>query len=277
MADAQRRQQRRRRREIDQDEDEEMVVDVTEEEEEEDLLDEEEEPTLNRALLIYEGRKTILETQQQIRQLEKEHCKHVQRASLLVNAERAWVYMGFRERRNPTNILLALKSPRHPSCLKWENFDNHFPLKVQQNKQVLLARLKYVPGFEERYATSGFDVPRNLRSDKELMLEVCSRSPTSLHVASKALKENRQLCMAAITKDPCALLHASAKLRGDRRIARAALGRPNGIKAFKFLSRKLQDDPKLAVLAIRKCGEEYTGFHLEDLPEHFAADEGELN
>jgi hypothetical protein len=139
MADAQQQRPRRRRREIDEDEDEEMEVDVTEEEEEEEL-DEKEEPTLNRSLLIYEGRKAILETQQRIRQLEKEHIKHVQRASLLVNAERAWVYMGFRERRNPANILLTLKSPRHPSCMKWENFDNHFPLKVQQNKQVLLAR-----------------------------------------------------------------------------------------------------------------------------------------
>jgi hypothetical protein len=272
---ADRRRRTRRDHEIDPDEEDVLEVDMNEEGEEEEELDEEEEPTLNRARRIYEGRKLIQETQKHIRQLEKLHIKHVQRASLLVDAERAWVYIGIRERRNPTNILLALQSTKHPACMKWENFDIIFPYKVQHDKQILLARLKYVPGFDELYATHAFDVPKALRGDKEIMMEICSRSPASLLLAAKVLKEDRQLCMVASTKDPCALLHASHKLRGDRRIARAVLGRPNGIKAFKFLTRKLQEDPKLAVLAIRKCGVEYTGFHLEDLPDHFASDEGE--
>ncbi|CAB9525297.1 expressed unknown protein [Seminavis robusta] len=237
-------------------------------------MNEENFASLPRATAICEGLKLIKSTEQLVRQMKKEHAAQVGRASLLVNAERGWEYLGYRERRNPDNILLALASPKRPACMKWSNFTLHFSHQIRQDKAVLLARLEHVPGFEEWSTRRTFDAPRNLRGDKEVMMALCSRDGSCLMYASKALKEDRQLVMAAVSKTPTALTYAANKLKGDRRIARAALGRPLGIKAFKMMSKTLQEDPKLAIHAIRKSGGvDSKGWSLKDLPEHLLDDE----
>ena len=61
----------------------------------------------------------------------------------------------------------------------------------------------------------------------------------------------------------------------DRKTVRAVLAKAFGIRAFPFLAKTLQKDFKLAILAIRKAGEEYAQSHehLKDLPEEFRDDE----
>jgi hypothetical protein len=73
---------------------------------------------------------------------------------------------------------------------------------------------------------------------------------------------------------PFAIQHASAKLRGDRKIVRAALNQEHGIRCFKYIAPKLQNDHRLALLSIEysseACSRVYE--HLSELPEELRED-----
>jgi hypothetical protein len=234
---------------------------------------------LNRAAEICQGRKLIEETAARLKTLERDHERLVERASLLTDAERAWSRMSSHRKNDHTTLLLAMQSDRIPSCFNWENFDHSFPQWIRQDREILLARLQYIPGFDEHYIHEAYYVPNRLRGDKEVMKEICARNSQALRYATKALKDDREVVMAAITQKfhfaPLALQHASPKLRGDRIVVRAALNREYGIRSFQYASAKLQADPKLAILAIRKSGDEYSASneHLSDLPIDFREDE----
>ena len=90
------------------------------------------------------------------------------------------------------------------------------------------------------------------------MVAFCQRHSQGLQQATKALQHDRDLVMAAISNHyyfaPMALEYASPKLHNDKRIARAVLNRNYGIRAFQFLSKKRQDDGKLAILGHSQVG-----------------------
>ena len=234
---------------------------------------------LDRASEIVEGRKRLEEMQRRIDILERDHEDQMVKNSITVDAAYIWERLNRRHRNDKSMIMLALQhSPTQPDGLSWDNF-HHLPANVRWDKELFLARLQYVPGFEEAYMDYPFPIPSKFRNDKQIMIEICKRNSHSLSSASKTLKNDPDVVKAAITQRyhfaPMALQYASSKIRDNRRIARVALSQEYGIRAFQYLSAKLQEDPKLAILAIKKAGADYAKYndHFRDLPELFREDE----
>jgi hypothetical protein len=176
-------------------------------------------------------------------------------------------------------VLLALKSDVVPDCMHWgiSGFHSSFPNRLCLDRDVFLARLE-LDSFEEKYKNEAFYVPTPFRNDKEVMLAVCAKNSRALALASKQLRNDRDVVLAAVQQRfhfaPFALQHASEKVRGDRKIVRAALNREHGIRCFKFLAPKLQNDHRLALSSIvcssKECSRVYE--HLSELPEELRED-----
>ena len=232
----------------------------------------------NLAAEIRRHRLLLRKTQETLKQLESEHMERVVSAQLLVDASRVWHTLTGRERRTKSFVLRALKSDIVPDCLSWRLIDDWFPRGLRQDRDIFLARLD-LDDFEEMYCDRTFQVPKIFRNDKEIMLKVVSKNSGSLEFASSKLQGDRDVVLAAVTQRsifaPCALRHASTKLQGDKRIARTILEHDYGIRAFKFLSPRLQDDYNLALLGIESSSEacSKTYEHLSELPPEMLEDD----
>jgi len=220
-----------------------------------------------RSALIRKGRK-----------LEEAHQAHVKRAAILLDAESRWrKSLSASDRRDRDYVLLALQSKKVPDQLKWGSFDRNFSNALRNDREIFMQRLE-LDEFETMYKDDEYKVPIAFCDDKELMLKIVSKCSGALSYASKELKNDRDVVMAAIQNPhscaPKAIQYASKKLQGDRRIARALLEHGYGITAFPLLPRKLQDDYKLALLAIQcsseECSESYE--HLSELSEEMLDD-----
>jgi hypothetical protein len=228
---------------------------------------------------IQESRKKITELQERVQLLQEQHERQVQKASLLCDANSAYRSLSRREKNKKKNVLLALKSDVVPDCMRWGKggFHSSFPSRLYLDRDVFLARLE-LDSFEDNYKDETFRVPTRFRDDKEVMMAVCAKNSQALALASKELCNDRDVVLAAVQQRfhlaPLALQHASTKLRGDRKIVSAALNREHGIRCFKFLAPKLQNDHRLAMSAIvcssEECSRVYE--HLSELPEELRED-----
>ena len=192
--------------------------------------------------------------------LADEHETHVKKAALLLDAEAHWKKtLNKHDRRNREFILTALKSDNVPSPLLWHSFDRTCSRALKTDREIFLQRLE-LDDFEKFYRNRQYRVPQVFRNDKEVMLKIVSKNSLALSNASQELKDDRELVMAAIqnrqSSAPQAIQYASNKLKSDRRIARAVLRHGYGIKALKHLPRKLREDHKLVLLAVKSSSEE---------------------
>lgn len=208
----------------------------------------------------------IKEMENRLYDLRRAHRRQIYRKALQLNASRAWHFLPRNLQREVPTILYCLQQNPIPSSMQWGNFERNFPARVCGNKQVLLARLKYVDmeKFDELYGPPGndergtpFPVNRELCSDREIMLALCLRSPQTLRQASAVLCNDPSFVLEILQEHPTVMQYLSKKLRSSKAFARKALSLPAGIRGFKFLDQKLQKDNKLAILAIEKAGEEY--------------------
>ena len=135
----------------------------------------------------------------------------------------------------------------------------HAHEQLKTDREIFLQRLE-LDDFETFYRNRQYRVPQVFRNDKEVMLKIVSKNSLALSNASQELKDDRQVVMAAIqnrqSSAPQAIQYASKKLKSDRRIARAVLRHGYGIKALKHLPRKLREDYKLVLLAVKSSSEE---------------------
>jgi len=226
----------------------------------------------------------IFQARELVKQLEKKHLERTEKASLMVDAKRTWENMSNAKRWNPRTIHFMLdvcdpKTNPLPSDLSWEGHRRGMPWSIQSNRDLLLKRLAVVPHFEETYYDKLFEPPHKLKNDKEVMLAICSRNSQALQFCSKKLQNDRDVVLAAVLHRfhfaPTAIQYASTKLRNEKIMARSVLSQEYGIRAFSHLSERLQQDAKLAILAIKKAGPEYAASneHFLDLPYEFRDDE----
>jgi hypothetical protein len=155
--------------------------------------------------------------------------------------------------------------------MRWGKFEGYFSAVVFANKQVMLARLKYLDmdEFDEQYGLKDdvdyqipFPVARELQDDGDIMLALCLRSPQTLSRASAKLRNDPNFVLQILQEHPSAMQFVSKKLRGNKAFARKAMSLPAGIRGFTFLDPKIQKDAKVAILAIQKAGKEYGTFHM---------------
>jgi uncharacterized protein YacL (UPF0231 family) len=229
---------------------------------------------------IQESRRTIDKLQKRIIVLQKERERHVRRASLLCDAEEVFKRLGTNVINEKEEVLLALQSDVVPGVMRWGpgGFSSTFCYKhLGLDRDILLARLA-LDDFEAAYVNEPYPVPERFQDDKEVMLAVCAKNSHALALASERLRNDQDIVLAAVQQRfhfaPFALQHASAKLRGDRKIVRAALNQEHGIRCFKYIAPKLQNDHRLALLSI-KCSSEACSRlyeHLSELPEELRED-----
>jgi Domain of unknown function (DUF4116) len=230
---------------------------------------------------IEELRREISTRQKRITELRAAHEEHTRKASLLLNAEYeykgrfAWLPAWLKKKEY---VLLALKSERIPTIMRWNSFDAHFSFSLHLDREVLLARLE-LDDFEAAYDNKLYHVPRRFRRDKEVMMAVCSKNYMALSLASKQLCNDPDVVLAAIRQNhhlaPMAIQYASNKLRADKKVVRVALNREHGIRCVAYIAPKLRQDKRLILTSIRRssaqCSREYE--HLSELPESLCRDE----
>lgn len=136
----------------------------------------------------------IQQLKTQLRNLEKEHKNHVREARMLLDAQehyKRWdngtPNWGNQADRNAGNVLLALKSAKVPLCMKWSYPYKFYSYTLENNRDVLLARLE-LDDFESTFLDKPYDLPKRFRNDKEVMVRLCSKNSQALQFASKKLQ-----------------------------------------------------------------------------------------
>ena len=156
-------------------------------------------------------------------------------------------------------IVAALQSDVVPVALTAPNFESSCPACYRNDADIFRLRMQ-LPDFAEYYADSVCPVPRILRKDKAVMLHVCSLSPQSFRLASKALKNDTDVVLATVQAKskvaPLQIQYASKNIKKNRTVVKAALKHPWGICCIQHIAPDLQKNSALISMSIQASSNE---------------------
>jgi len=124
-------------------------------------------------------------------------------------------------------------------------FWHDLPTDLHTDREVVLEAVR-----RETYALEF--VGEELRADREFMLEVVRHDGLAFQFASEALRSDRDFALEAVVKIGWALRFATDTLRSDREVVLEAVRSYGG--ALRFASADLRADKDVVVEAVRQDG-----------------------
>jgi hypothetical protein len=94
--------------------------------------------------------------------------------------------------------------------------------------------------------------PKEVRNDREFMLEVIKQHVCAVRYASVTLLSDREFMMEVVKQAGWALRYASIELKGDLEIVMTAVNQ-NG-RALRYASVELQGDLEIVMVAVKQYG-----------------------
>ena len=94
---------------------------------------------------------------------------------------------------------------------------------------------------------------KNLRNDKEVVLEAIKQNPAAFYYASNELKNDKEVALEAIKQDELAFYFVSDALKNDKDFVLEVVKRNPA--AFYFASDELKNDKEVVLEAIKRDGE----------------------
>ncbi|CAE7403978.1 unnamed protein product [Symbiodinium sp. CCMP2592] len=119
------------------------------------------------------------------------------------------------------------------------------PKDLRADKEIVMEAVKQ-NGIALEYAS------KDLRADKEIVLEALQESGHPLHYASEDLQANREVVLAAVNKMGVALRYASKDLRADREFVLATV--TQSAYALQYASKEIRADREFALAAAQQSG-----------------------
>lgn len=123
--------------------------------------------------------------------------------------------------------------------VKQNDYSFDLPEDLRKDRDVALAAVKHAG-----YALIHFS--EELRNDKEIALAAVKQDGYALGVVGEKLLGDRDVVLAAVKNAGYALAHASEDLRKDKEIALAAVKNDND--SFQFISERLKDDEDILAI-----------------------------
>jgi len=125
-------------------------------------------------------------------------------------------------------------------------------IKIGQHREMVLKELKRGGGI---IIDSLGDVPKDLRADKEVVLEAVKKHGWNLQFASEDLRSDKEFMFEAINISQYAIGYASEDLRSDKEFMFEAINISQ--YAFEYASEDLRSDKEFVLEVIKKCGDVY--------------------
>jgi hypothetical protein len=137
----------------------------------------------------------IKQLKAQLKKLQNEHRREADEASMFLDAQKQYKrwdngqpLWGLQGDRKPSRVLLALKSENVPQCMMWSYPHGFYNYKLDNNREVFLARIE-LDDFESAFDDKRLcPIPKRFRSDKEVLMLVCSKVSDALQYATNKLK-----------------------------------------------------------------------------------------
>ncbi len=113
---------------------------------------------------------------------------------------------------------------------------------LQEEAQQLYEKLEEIKNRER--------IPRELRNDKEVVLEAVKQYGWALSYASKELRNDKEVVLEAVKKDGRALEYASKELQNDKEVVLEVVKKDGW--TLEFTSKELQNDLDVVLTAVKQ-------------------------
>lgn len=223
---------------------------------------------------ILECKNQILFWREKLEVLEEEQADCIKLARLRVDAASTWKSLTRQERLQKKFILAALESPELPKDLMEYPSSASFPSHIRLDREILLARIRrddfsrFVSKCQRLHSVSAAEdspetalfLPKRLRADKEVILQIIPTYPYIIECMSTTLKDDGGILEKLLLHHPGNsippqfLAHFSERIRSSPKHVLGIVENhtTQGLAALAFAANSLRNDTEFAKKAIAK-------------------------